>query len=191
MADGEYYVHKFSPFIFQVSDLDFAWIRTVPGAIAAAVVILGIGALLWYLGDKRKRAGQEPGGVGTLQVVFGVAVVAFAAMFGLKTAGIDWGLRWYSTMYLVGFMFTYFSARYWIRRRRIMLTPLLLDSIIAYLIIGMILGARFAYVFIYNWDSYRQNLGDVLKVAREFRTLRDFIEVGKANTGRRENRKTR
>lgn len=164
MADGEYFVHKFDPFIFRVSELNFAWLKTVPGGIGAAVIVLAIGALLWFLGNKKKQAGAEPGLIGTLQVLFGVLVVGAAVLFGLQLGGVEWGLRWYSTMYLLGFMFTYFSCRWWMRRERIMLSPLLLDSLIAHGIIGMILGARFAYVFIYNWDSYKSNLGDVLKV---------------------------
>jgi phosphatidylglycerol---prolipoprotein diacylglyceryl transferase len=82
----------------------------------------------------------------------------------LHKANVNWGLRWYSTMYLVSFVFVYFSCRYWMKRGRIMLTQMQLDSMMAYSILGMILGARIAYVFIYNWDSYSKNFGDILKV---------------------------
>ena len=90
--------------------------------------------------------------------------VAITALFGLHKAGIDWGLRWYSTMYLLAYTFTYLCCRHWIRKRSIMLTPMLLDSLIAYGMIGMIAGARIAYVFIYNWDSYSKNPADMFKV---------------------------
>jgi phosphatidylglycerol:prolipoprotein diacylglycerol transferase len=168
MGDGQYYVHNLSPFIFQVSGLDFDWLKTPLGAIVTAVVVLGGAGLLWFLKKRAARQGSEQDVIGALtnflEIPFYFAVAALVVLFGLKTAGIEWGLRWYSTMYLLGFMFTYISCRHWIRRRRIMLTPLLLDSLIAYLIIGMILGARAAYVFIYNWDSYKTSLADVAKV---------------------------
>jgi phosphatidylglycerol:prolipoprotein diacylglycerol transferase len=45
-----------------------------------------------------------------------------------------------------------------------MMTHLMLDSLIAYIFIGMLLGARSFYVLIYNWDYYKNNLGDLLKV---------------------------
>jgi|GEM_PF-40947 len=164
MADGKYFVHNFSPFIFEVSNLDYGWVSTVPGAALLALIILGGIAGLWFLGNRRKAEGRELGWVSVARVLFAIAVVGFAVTFGLQKAGIEWGLRWYSTMYLLGFIFAYLSCRWWIRRRRIMLTPLLLDSLIAYLILGMIIGARAAYVFIYNWDSYSSHLSDVAKV---------------------------
>ena len=38
------------------------------------------------------------------------------------------------------------------------------DSLITTMLIGMFIGARLFYVFIYNWDDYSQNLLDVFAV---------------------------
>jgi phosphatidylglycerol:prolipoprotein diacylglycerol transferase len=40
----------------------------------------------------------------------------------------------------------------------------LIDKYITWLIIGMFFGARFFYVFLYNWDYYSENLADILSV---------------------------
>jgi phosphatidylglycerol:prolipoprotein diacylglycerol transferase len=90
--------------------------------------------------------------------------IATAIMFGLHLGSIDWGLRWYSTMYLLGFIQAYLLFRHWISKRSIMLTPYLLDSLIAYLILGMILGARAGFVLVYNFDAYKDSPLDMLKV---------------------------
>jgi phosphatidylglycerol---prolipoprotein diacylglyceryl transferase len=164
MATGEPYVHNLSPFLFRVSEINFEWVSTLPAILGIAVFVLGGGGILWLLGNKAKETGREPIWLSIVQSLFIFIVVGFAVLFGLKKAGIDWGLRWYSAMYLLGFIYTYVSCRWWISRKKIMLTPYLLDSLIAYLIIGMILGARTFYVFIYNWDSYKNNLKDIFSV---------------------------
>lgn len=38
------------------------------------------------------------------------------------------------------------------------------DSLLSYTILSMFLGSRFAYVTIYNWDIYKDNLLDAFKV---------------------------
>jgi phosphatidylglycerol:prolipoprotein diacylglycerol transferase len=67
-------------------------------------------------------------------------------------------------MYLLGFIQAYLLCRYWISKGTIMLTPYMLDSLIAYLIIGMILGARIFFVLVYNFDAYKNNPMDMLRV---------------------------
>ena len=41
------------------------------------------------------------------------------------------------------------------------------DSFITYSIIGMFLGARFFYVFVYNWDYYSQTSLSCLQFGEE------------------------
>ena len=165
MSGSEYYVHNFSPFIFEVSDIPFDMLLANHFALAGvAFLFLAIGAGLWFFQKSLVRQGKSTGLIDALQSLFLFATIAFVGMFALHKSNIQWGLRWYSSMYLFGFIYAYYSCRYWISKRSIMMTPLQLDSLIAHGIIGMILGARMAYVFIYNWDSYSQNLGDILKV---------------------------
>jgi phosphatidylglycerol:prolipoprotein diacylglycerol transferase len=74
-------------------------------------------------------------------------------------------VRWYGLMYVIGFiiagqLFNILSKEGFLR-----LNKKQIDNYIAYyLIIGMFLGARIAYVFIYNWDYYSQHMDEILAV---------------------------
>lgn len=164
MNTSNYFVHNFSPFIFTVRGLNLDWMSTPTGIAALAVSFLVGISLLWGLPRARQLSELHMARIYFLRPFFVAISVAVCALFGLHKAGIDWGLRWYSTMYLLAYAFTYVMCRHWISKRKIMLSPMLLDSLIAYLMIGMIIGARLFYVFIYNWDSYSKNPMDMLKV---------------------------
>lgn len=73
-------------------------------------------------------------------------------------------VRWYGMMYVVGFVLGGFLLKKLSKRGFFPLPITKIDSLITYLIIGMFLGARLAYVFIYNWDYYRHNLSELLMV---------------------------
>ncbi|NBW80517.1 prolipoprotein diacylglyceryl transferase [bacterium] len=164
MAAGNYYKHDLSPFIFTVQSLKLEWMSST-GGIAGLLVLFVAGlAVLWGWPRMRQLTDKQLDRVANLRPLFVLASVLLTALFGLHKAGINWGLRWYSTMYLLAYIFTYLCCRHWIKRRSIMLTPMLLDSLIAYLMLGMIIGARTAYVFIYNWDAYARTPLDALKV---------------------------
>lgn len=164
MAANDTYVHDLSPMIFEVSKLPLEWMAT-PVGIAGLVGFAVVGfALTWLLAKKAKEQGKESGLPNTLRIGGALLLIVLLALFSLKKFGIDWGLRWYSTMYLLGFFYGYMCFRNWIARRQAMMTPLLLDSLVAHVIVGMIAGARIAYVFIYNWDAYKNAPADLLKV---------------------------
>ena len=73
-------------------------------------------------------------------------------------------VRWYGLMYVIGFTLGGYllgklsDAKYW------RCPKVHVDLYVTYLLVGMFLGARSFYVFIYNWHEYSQNLGDVLAV---------------------------
>ena len=71
-------------------------------------------------------------------------------------------IRWYSLAYIVGILIG------WILRKKIFLTNqqvnVKIDDYITYLILGIIIGGRLGYVFIYNFDYYLVNLTDILKI---------------------------
>jgi phosphatidylglycerol---prolipoprotein diacylglyceryl transferase len=73
-------------------------------------------------------------------------------------------VRWYGAMYVIGFMLgSYLLGRlaksgFW------PLPKELIDRYVTTLIIGMFLGARSFYVFIYNWDYYSSHLGEIFYV---------------------------
>lgn len=156
MPTQGYYTHNLSPYIFTVQDLNLSVLKGWPG-IVLLVVFLALE--VFFYSKKKTHAWAAIAELVTL-TVGGLLVVFFA----LDHYGVNWGLRWYSTMYLLGFIQVYVLCRHWISKQKIMLTPYLLDSLIGYLIFGMVLGARSFYVLIYNFDAYVNNPLDALKV---------------------------
>ncbi len=73
-------------------------------------------------------------------------------------------VRWYGLMYVVGFLLAGFLLKHLVRTNFLKVAEEKIDSLITTSILCMFLGARFAYVFIYNWDYYSQNLMDLLAV---------------------------
>ena len=64
-------------------------------------------------------------------------------------------LRWYGVMYLVGYFVGYRLALSRIRRGASVLTQQQLDTLVAYLVIGMLIGARLVYVSVYDFQVFR------------------------------------
>ena len=64
-------------------------------------------------------------------------------------------LRWYGVMYLVGYFVGYRLVLARIRRGIGVLTQKELDALLPYLVIGMLIGARLTYVFVYDFPAYR------------------------------------
>ena len=78
-----------------------------------------------------------------------------------------WGpfaIRWYSLMYVLGFMFSYFYIYYQIKKGRIKATEMELSDIIFYAFLGVIIGGRLGYVLFYNLGVYMQNPLDIFKI---------------------------
>src|SRR5437870_10629482 len=63
-------------------------------------------------------------------------------------------VRWYGVMYLVGYCVGYRIMRARIERGLISLTRRDLDSLIGYLLAGMVLGARLMYAIVYEPGHY-------------------------------------
>ncbi len=78
-----------------------------------------------------------------------------------------WGpfaIRWYSLMYVLGFLFSYFFIYFQIKKGRIKITESELSDIIFYTFLGVIIGGRLGYVLFYNLNYYLQNPGDIFKI---------------------------
>lgn len=164
MDSSAYFVHNFSPFIFTISGLKLEWMSTPLGSAGLVVLLLlGLG-ILWGWPRFKQVSETQMSRLQALRSFFIAASIVLIALFAMHKAQFDWGLRWYSTMYLLAYAFTYFCCRRWIRKKTIMLSQYLLDSLIAFGMVGMILGARTAYVFIYNWDAYSQRPMDMFKI---------------------------
>lgn len=73
-------------------------------------------------------------------------------------------LRWYSLMYIIGLVASFLFLRRAARNGRLQMTDEQIETSLVYALIGMILGARIAYVFIYNFDYYRNHLSEMLMI---------------------------
>ncbi len=73
-------------------------------------------------------------------------------------------LRWYGLMYVVGFVVATYIYKRLIRENLFHAKEKDVDVLITYLLIGLFLGARIFYVFLYNWSFYSQNLLDIIAV---------------------------
>ncbi len=75
-------------------------------------------------------------------------------------------VRWYGLMYVIGFVLAGFLLKRMIDEGFFQIGKEKIDSLITTEIIFMFLGARIAYVFIYNWDYYGSHLSEILSVWR-------------------------
>ena len=75
-------------------------------------------------------------------------------------------VRWYGMMYVIGFIISGYLLRKLVDEGFFHVAKEKIDSYITHLIIGLFLGARLFYVFVYNWDYYSQNLTELLAVWR-------------------------
>jgi len=64
-------------------------------------------------------------------------------------------LRWYSLMYVIGYVMGGQLAKKLVREGFFKVPEKQVDELVTTLFIGMLLGARFFYVVIYNWSFYK------------------------------------
>ena len=73
-------------------------------------------------------------------------------------------IRWYGLMYVVGFSLGTVLLKRLVVRGFLQVPKARVDSLVTTLLLSMFLGARLAYIFIYNWDYYSDNLREILFV---------------------------
>jgi phosphatidylglycerol:prolipoprotein diacylglycerol transferase len=66
-------------------------------------------------------------------------------------------IRWYGIMYLLGYVVGGAMAKRRSRRGLWTLDSDAVDSLIGYLVLGMLIGARLVYVLVYDWPAYRSD----------------------------------
>ncbi len=79
--------------------------------------------------------------------------------------GIDIGsftLRFYSLLFALGFLVGYWIVKRIFEQENIPIDWL--DSLLTYVVVATILGARLGHVFFYEWEYYSQHPGEILKV---------------------------
>ncbi|HEX7061138.1 MAG TPA: prolipoprotein diacylglyceryl transferase [Woeseiaceae bacterium] len=62
-------------------------------------------------------------------------------------------VRWYGLMYVLGFVVGWWLARRRAARSHSPITPAQVDDLVFYAMIGVVVGGRLGYSFIYAWDS--------------------------------------
>ena len=69
-------------------------------------------------------------------------------------------VRYYSMMYIIGFIAGYYIMKKIFENER--LSKTLLDPLLTYVVIGTLLGARLGHVFFYDWPYYKEHLLEIL-----------------------------
>lgn len=73
-------------------------------------------------------------------------------------------IRWYSLVYIVGFILAFYVLKFAIEKKKIKLTKKELDDFIFYFMISSIIGGRLGYVLFYNPLYYMSNLLKIFAV---------------------------
>lgn len=81
--------------------------------------------------------------------------------FGTDPLGGGFPIRFYGLMYLMAFFTVYQMMRFFIRRDGLKISDQNMESLLTYVVLGILLGGRLFYVIFYNWDYYSEHLGEV------------------------------
>ena len=73
-------------------------------------------------------------------------------------------LRWYGLMYVVGYLVGIAVARRRVRRGVVPFNGGAVDALVGYLVVGMLIGARLVYVFVYDPAAYAAHPLDVFAI---------------------------
>ncbi len=79
--------------------------------------------------------------------------------------GLDLGfftLRYYSLLFALGFVLGYFLMKNIFKKEGVPQEKL--DTLLTYVVVATIVGARLGHVFFYQWDYYSKNLIEIFKV---------------------------
>lgn len=91
-------------------------------------------------------------------------------IFSITIYGFELSLRWYAVAYIVGFIVAIYLMRFFLKREylwRYGIAPIeveQVDSLITYLILGVIIGGRLGYVLFYNFTFFVDNPASIVRV---------------------------
>ncbi len=91
-------------------------------------------------------------------------------IFSFTVGDFEFALRWYAVSYILGFATAIYIMRFFLKRDylwKFRTSPFEIDqvdSLITYLILGVIVGGRIGYVLFYNFEFYVNNPIDVIRV---------------------------
>lgn len=78
---------------------------------------------------------------------------------------LEWGpvsIRWYGVLFALAFLVGYYIMQRILKREG--KPEIWMDSLLIYMMLGTVLGARLGHVFFYQWDYYQDNLGEILQI---------------------------
>lgn len=73
-------------------------------------------------------------------------------------------VRWYGFMYVLGFVIGGQLLKYLAHKKFFAVPVEKAESLVTINLVGMFLGARLTYVFVYNWKYYSEHLSEILAV---------------------------
>ncbi|MBF0165570.1 MAG: prolipoprotein diacylglyceryl transferase, partial [Magnetococcales bacterium] len=73
-------------------------------------------------------------------------------------------IRWYGLMYTLTFVLGWPLLQWQARRQRLDISPDRLADLVMAVLLGVILGGRFGYIFFYNFNAYLENPLAILRV---------------------------
>lgn len=96
---------------------------------------------------------------GIAKEIFTIPAIEIAG----KTIG-PFSVRWYGFMYVLGYLIAFQLLKSRARSGLLKLSYRGCESMITYMIVGMLLGARITYALVYNWDYYSINPLHILRI---------------------------
>lgn len=80
----------------------------------------------------------------------------FLIRFPDNPLGVD-GIRYYGLAYLLAFLFAWLLLRLYNQKGRFVISKEELSSLMTTVILGVLLGGRFGYMVLYDWEAFLQN----------------------------------
>ena len=71
-------------------------------------------------------------------------------------------VRWYGVLFAGAFLAGYYVMQHMLKREH--MPKEWMDSLLIYVMVGTVLGARLGHVFFYQWDYYQDHLLEILQV---------------------------
>lgn len=91
-------------------------------------------------------------------------------IFSFEVLGLHFALRWYAVSYIIGFICAIKLMKFFVNKNYLWisghppLTSNQADSLLTFLILGVILGGRLGYVLFYNFNFYLSNPSDIIRI---------------------------
>ena len=70
--------------------------------------------------------------------------------------------NYYGLLFISGILLGFYTIKRMFKQEGV--DEKTLDTLLVYVVVATILGARLGHVFFYDWDQYKNNLGDIIKV---------------------------